>query len=49
LGAGAASVLNALSDALGDEIFRRAPVTLDIVLASLEAGHAVGDPLTAHI
>jgi hypothetical protein len=41
--------LNAISDALGDEIFRRAPVTLDEILASLEAGHAAGDPLTAHI
>jgi len=49
VGAGAASVLNAISDALGDEIFRRAPVTADIILASLEAGHAAGDPLTAHI
>jgi hypothetical protein len=42
-------VLNALSAALGDEIFRRAPVTLDVILNSIEAGHAVGDPLTAHI
>jgi xanthine dehydrogenase molybdenum-binding subunit len=49
VGAGAASVLNAISDALGDEIFRRAPVTADIILASLEAGRAAGDPLTAHI
>jgi CO/xanthine dehydrogenase Mo-binding subunit len=49
VGAGAASVLNALSDALGDEIFRRAPVTADVILASLEAGRPVHDPLTAHI
>jgi hypothetical protein len=42
-------VLNALSDALGDEVFRRAPVTADVILASLEAGHPVGEPLTAHI
>jgi CO/xanthine dehydrogenase Mo-binding subunit len=49
VGAGCASVLNALSDALGDEIFRRAPVTADIILASLEAGRASQDGLTAHI
>ncbi len=49
VGAGCASVLNALSDALGDEIFRRAPVTADIILASLEAGRSTQDGLTAHI
>jgi xanthine dehydrogenase molybdenum-binding subunit len=49
VGAGCASVLNALADALGDEIFRRAPVTLDTILASLEAGRPTEDPLTAHI
>jgi hypothetical protein len=41
--------LNALSDAVGDEIFRRAPVTADVILASLEAGRPMGEPLTAHI
>ena len=49
VGAGCAAILNALSDALGDEIFRRAPVTADIILASLEAGKSVQDGLTAHI
>ena len=49
VGAGCASVLNALSDALGDEIFRRAPVTADVILASLEAGKSTEDGLTAHI
>jgi CO/xanthine dehydrogenase Mo-binding subunit len=47
--AGACAVLNALSDALGDEVFRRAPVTPDIIVTSLEAGHPVGELLTAHI
>jgi xanthine dehydrogenase molybdenum-binding subunit len=47
--AGACAVLNALSDALGDEIFRRAPVTADTILASLEAGRPTQEPLTAHI
>jgi hypothetical protein len=38
-----------LSDALGDEIFRRAPVTADVILASLEAGKPQQDPLRANI
>ena len=41
--------VNAISDAIGDEIFRRAPVTLDTILMSLEAGEAVGEHLTANI
>ena len=49
VGAGASAVINALSDALGDEIFRRGPVTLDTILTSLEAGKPVQEPLTAHI
>ena len=46
---GCASILNALSDALGDEIFRRAPVNADTILTSLEAGHPMQHPLMAHI
>jgi CO/xanthine dehydrogenase Mo-binding subunit len=49
VGSGCAAILNALSDAVGDEIFRRAPVTADVILASLEAGRPMGEPLTAHI
>jgi xanthine dehydrogenase molybdenum-binding subunit len=49
VGGGCASVLNALSDALGDDVFRRAPVTADTILASLEAGRPVQPPLAAHI
>jgi CO/xanthine dehydrogenase Mo-binding subunit len=49
VGAGACAVLNAISDALGDNIFQRAPVTLDMILTSLEAGKPVIEPLTAHI
>ena len=49
VGGGCASVLNALSDALGDEIFRRAPVNLDTILTSLEAGRPMQHPLMAHI
>jgi xanthine dehydrogenase molybdenum-binding subunit len=46
---GCASILNALSDALGDEVFRRAPVNADTILTSLEAGRPLQHPLMAHI
>jgi CO/xanthine dehydrogenase Mo-binding subunit len=46
---GCASILNALSDALGDEIFQRAPVNADTILTSLDAGRPMQHPLTAHI
>src|ERR1700686_480851 len=49
VGAGCMAVLNAISDALGDEVFRRAPVTADTILASLEAGRPMEEGLTAHI
>jgi CO/xanthine dehydrogenase Mo-binding subunit len=49
VGGGCAAILNALSDALGDEIFRRAPVMADTILASLEAGRPMQNGLTAHI
>jgi len=49
VGAGACAVLNAISDALGDNIYQRAPVTLDMILTSLEAGRPTTEPLTAHI
>jgi CO/xanthine dehydrogenase Mo-binding subunit len=49
VGGGCSAVLNALSDALGDEIFRRAPVNADTILTSLEAGRPMQHPLTAHI
>jgi xanthine dehydrogenase molybdenum-binding subunit len=49
VGGGCAAVLNALSDALGDDVYRRAPVNLDTILTSLEAGRPVQDPLTAFI
>jgi CO/xanthine dehydrogenase Mo-binding subunit len=49
VGGACASILNALSDALGDEIFRRAPVNADTILTSLEAGRPMQHPLTAHI
>jgi len=49
VGGGCAAILNALSDALGDEIFQRAPVNADTILASLEAGRPTQHPLMASI
>ena len=49
VGAGYGSVMNAISDALGDEIFRRAPVTADLILMSLENGRPMHEPLRAHV
>jgi xanthine dehydrogenase molybdenum-binding subunit len=49
VGAGFGSVMNAIADALGEEVFRRAPVTLDLVLTWLEDGKRLHDPLVAHI
>ena len=47
--AGCMAVINALWDALGDDVFRRAPVMLDTILASLEAGKPMEEGLTAHV
>jgi CO/xanthine dehydrogenase Mo-binding subunit len=47
--AGCCAVLNALSDALGDAVIRRAPVNADMILTSLEAGRPAYETLTADI
>jgi CO/xanthine dehydrogenase Mo-binding subunit len=49
VGAGYGSVMNAIADAVGEEIFRKAPVTADIVLTSLEHGRRMHDPLASHL
>ncbi|HWW88259.1 MAG TPA: xanthine dehydrogenase family protein molybdopterin-binding subunit [Vicinamibacterales bacterium] len=49
VGAGYGSVLNAIADAAGEDAFRRAPVTLDIILTSLEHGKRMHAPLAAHL
>src|SRR5262249_4125484 len=49
VGGGYGSVLNAIADAVGEDIFRRAPVMAAIVLTSLEAGRRVHEPLTSHL
>jgi CO/xanthine dehydrogenase Mo-binding subunit len=49
VGAGYGAVMNAIADALGDEIFRKSPVSPDIILNALEnGGKRTHDALTAH-
>ena len=48
VGAGYGSVLNAIANAIGEDAFRRAPVTADIVLTSLEHGRRIHE-MRAHI
>jgi xanthine dehydrogenase molybdenum-binding subunit len=47
--AGCCAVLNALANAIGDDVFKRAPVTVGPLLAALDAGHPIQEPLTANI
>jgi CO/xanthine dehydrogenase Mo-binding subunit len=49
VGAGYGAVLNAIADAVGVDVFRRAPVTADLVLMSLENGRRMHEPLRAHL
>lgn len=49
VGGGCASILNALTEALGDEVIRRAPVSVDLIVESLELGRPAGERLTAHV
>jgi CO/xanthine dehydrogenase Mo-binding subunit len=49
VGAGYGAVLNAIADAVGEEVFRRAPVTPDVILSSLENGKRMHEPLAAHL
>jgi hypothetical protein len=41
--------MNAIANAVGEDVFRRAPVTADIILMSLEHGRRMHEPLTAHL
>ena len=49
VGAGCAAVMNAISAAVGDEVFKRAPITSDMILTALEAGRPMHEALTANI
>ena len=48
VGAAYGAVMNAIADAVGVDAFRRAPVTLDILLTTFERGSRVSD-LQAHL
>ena len=49
IGAGVGALKNALAAALGADLVRRTPVTLDIILNSIEAGKRVDEGLTTHV
>ena len=49
VGAGAGAVLAAIGDAIGFDMFKRMPVTADVVLSSLAAGKRMHPPLAAHL
>jgi CO/xanthine dehydrogenase Mo-binding subunit len=49
VGGGTAAVLNALIECLGEEVIRRAPITADLILSSLEQGKPAGELLSAHV
>ena len=49
VGAGYGSVMNAIANAVGEDVFRRAPVMSDIVLMFLEHGKRQHEALTAHL
>jgi xanthine dehydrogenase molybdenum-binding subunit len=49
VGAGVGAVLAAIVDAVGADVFRRSPVTPDVILTALEAGHRAHEVLTAFV
>ena len=50
VGAAYGAILNAIADAIGDEIFRESPVSADIILNALEnGGKRTHEPLTSHV
>ncbi len=49
VGAAYAAVMNAIASAVGVDTFRRAPVTPDVVLMTLEHGRRMHEPLQAHL
>jgi CO/xanthine dehydrogenase Mo-binding subunit len=50
VGAGYGAIMNAIADAIGDEVFRRSPVSPDIILNALEnGGRRTHEALTAHV
>ena len=49
VGAGCGAILNAIAAAVGDEVFKRMPVSPDMIVAALEQGRPAHEPLTGNI
>jgi CO/xanthine dehydrogenase Mo-binding subunit len=49
VGAGFGAIVNAIAAAVGDEVFKRAPVTADKILLALEHGRPMHEPLMANV
>jgi CO/xanthine dehydrogenase Mo-binding subunit len=49
VGAAYGAVMNAIASAIGVDAFRRAPVTADVLLMTLEHGRRMHEPLQAHL
>jgi CO/xanthine dehydrogenase Mo-binding subunit len=49
VGAGFGAIVNAIAAAVGDEVFKRSPVTADMILTALEDGRPTHEPLTANV
>jgi CO/xanthine dehydrogenase Mo-binding subunit len=49
VGAGCGAVLNAIAAAVGDEVFKRMPVSPDMIVAALDQGRPAHEALTANI
>ena len=49
VGAGFGAVVNAIAAAVGDEVFKRAPVTADKILLALENGRPMHEALAANV
>jgi len=49
VGGGCAAIISAMIDAVGEDVIRRAPISVDLILASLEMGKPAGELLTAHV
>jgi xanthine dehydrogenase molybdenum-binding subunit len=49
VGAGFGAVVNAIAAAVGDDVFKRSPVTADMILTALEEKRVTHEPLTANI
>jgi xanthine dehydrogenase molybdenum-binding subunit len=49
VGAGFGAVANAIANAVGHDVFRRAPIMADMILMALETGQPAHEPLTANV